>query len=577
MTRSPADVAATFCATLVDEWVRAGVTDAVVSPGSRSTPLALALAADSRLRVHVHHDERAAGFVALGLGLATGRPAVVLTTSGTAAVELHPAVVEAHHARVPLVAVTADRPPELREVGSPQTIDQQRLFGTAVRWFHDPGPPEVSGSAAWRPLAVRVVHEALGGPGRPPGPVQLNLAFREPLIGSPGVLPAGRDGGRPWVSRTSSGLAPDTGDVDALAAIAAGRRVLVVAGGAIDDPVAVLDAAATLGWPVLADPRSGCRAPATAGIAHADAALRDERIAAALAPDVVLRLGEPPASKVLQHWLAHQSGWQVGVDRWGAVFDPDQRLDARIVASPGRLLGALADCTSPSPRSWASRWAAVDAGVASALDGALRACGAATEPGVARDVLRSLPDGSTLVVSSSMPVRDLEWFSAPRDGVRVLANRGANGIDGVVSSAVGVALAGGPTAVLVGDVAFLHDTNALLGLVARPVSLTIVVVDNRGGGIFSFLPQAAALEPERFEQLFGTPHQVDLLGLAAAHGVVGVEVGDAPDVAAAVRSAVDGGGARLVVVRSDRAENLRVHEALQAAVAAAMADLTLDG
>jgi 2-succinyl-5-enolpyruvyl-6-hydroxy-3-cyclohexene-1-carboxylate synthase len=525
----------------------------------------------------VHHDERAAGFVALGIGLATGCPAVVLTTSGTAAVELHPAVVEAHHARVPLLAVTADRPPELRDVGAPQTIDQHRLFGAAVRWFHDPGPPEASGSAAWRPLAVRAVHEALGAAGRPPGPVQLNLPFREPLIGAPGPLPAGRAGGRPWVGRSRPTAAPDAGDVDALAAITAGRRVLVVAGGAIDDPVAVLDAAATLGWPVVADPRSGCRAPATAGIAHADAALRVERVATALVPDVVLRLGDPPASKVLQQWLADLSAWQVGVDRWGAVFDPDQRLDARVVAGPGRLLGALARCTAPAPPTWAATWAAVDAGVASSLDAALRGFGAATEPGVARDVLRALPEGSTLVVSSSMPVRDLEWFAPPREGVRVLANRGANGIDGVVSSAVGVALGGGPTAVLVGDVAFLHDTNALLGSVTRPVSLAIVVVDNRGGGIFSFLPQAAALEPTRFEQLFGTPHDVDLLALAAAHGVPGVEVRDAAAVASALHAAVDGGGVRLVVVRSDRAENVRVHEALQAAVATALAGLALDG
>lgn len=206
-----ADVQATFAATLVDEWVRAGVTDAVVAPGSRSTPLLLALTSrSSSIRVHVFLDERSAGFFAVGLGMATGRPAVVVTTSGTAAVELHPAVVEASHAGVPLLAVTADRPWELRDVGAPQTIDQTALFGRAVRWFADPGVPDAASSPAWRSLAARAVVEAVVGR----GPVHLDLPFREPLVGHPGPLPPGRPDGAPWhgpPARSASSSAPGTG------------------------------------------------------------------------------------------------------------------------------------------------------------------------------------------------------------------------------------------------------------------------------------------------------------------------------------------------------------------------------
>jgi len=571
----PADVAATFCATLVDEWVRAGLTDAVVCPGSRSTPMALALAADGRLVLHVHHDERAASFLALGLAMATGRPAVVLTTSGTAAVELHPAVVEAHHARLPMVVCTADRPPELRDVGAPQTIDQVHLFGRSVRWFAEPGVPDLAAASRWRPLAARAVAEALGAP---PGPVHLNLSFREPLVGVAADLPPGRAGDRPWTRRPPAAGPPSSADVAALASALDGRRVLVVAGGAIDDPDGVLAVAQRLGWPVVADPRSGCRVRDAVVVSHADAVLRHLPSASALRPDVVLRCGTPPASKVLAQWLAGLDAWQVGVDTWGAVLDPDGVLDSVVTAEPGALGRALADQgIGRSPDGWLSSWARADATAGESIAASLTGdrCGdQPTEPLVAADVVAALPDGTTLIVSSSMPVRDVEWYSAPRDGVRVLANRGANGIDGVVSTAVGVALAGGPTAVLIGDVAFLHDTNALLGLDDRAVDLTIVVVDNRGGGIFSFLPQASTVDPAVFESLFGTPHDVDLAALAAAHGLVTLEVHDGAALAETVRTSMATGGVRLVVVRTDRSANPAAHDRIHTAVARALDDPT---
>jgi 2-succinyl-5-enolpyruvyl-6-hydroxy-3-cyclohexene-1-carboxylate synthase len=568
------DVAATFCATLVDEWARAGVAHAVVAPGSRSTPLALALAADGRLAVHVHHDERAAGYLALGIGRATGRPAVVLTTSGTAAVELHPAVVEAHHAQVPLVAVTADRPPELRDVGAPQTIDQAHLYGRAVRWYAEPGVPDGAARAHWRPLAARAV---LAAAGSPPGPVHLNLSFREPLVGEAGELPPGRPTGVAWHGAPPAGPAVTALDAGALADAVRGRRGLIVAGGEVANADAVHALAARLRWPVLADPRSGCRVPRPGTVSHADALLRHDALANRLRPEVVLRLGSPPASKVLGRWLAASDAWQLAVTAHGARHDPDGTLAALLVAEPGafcaRLLGDVggAGAATGAPDGWYEAWTAADAEAASAIREVLAGHAEPTEPAVARDVVTAVPHGGHLVVSSSMPVRDVEWYAAPREGLTVHANRGANGIDGVVSTGIGVALgSGAPTAVLVGDVAFLHDANALAGAARRGVHLAVVVVDNDGGGIFSFLPQAGALDAERFELLFGTPHGTDLAALAGAHGAAARRLDRQAEVGPAVAGALALGGVHVLLVGTDRGKNVAVHDEIHAAVAEAL-------
>jgi len=571
-----ATVTATFCATLVDEFVRAGITDAVVSPGSRSTPMALALAADARLDLHVHHDERAAAFVALGLGLASGRPAIVLTTSGTAAVELHPAIVEAHHAKVPLLAITADRPPELQNVGAPQTIDQTRLFGNAVRAFHDPGVPSIDMRDRWRSVAAQAVLDTLGAPH---GPVHLNLAFREPLVGTADALPTARPGGGPWHGR--SGPRPDATAVDAGAVADAvqGRRGVIIAGGGIDLPEAVHALAIALHWPVIADPRSGCRLTRPATISHFDAILRVPEQAALLEPEVILRLGSLPASKVLAQWLAASSAWQLGIETDGTRFDPDHVLSSLIAVEPSafcmRLIGELdldRSSAPPPPDEWYDRWTAADAEAASTIRATLAEHREPNEPAIARDVVASMPAGSHLVVSSSMPIRDVEWYAAPREGLTIHANRGANGIDGVISTAVGVALVtNAPTAVLVGDIAFLHDSNALLGVTGRGIDLVVVVIDNDGGGIFSFLPQATALPPARFEQLFGTPHGVDPAAIAAAHGVKVTRVESQSDLGRAVAGAAAKGGVHAIVVKTDRRANVAIHHELHAAIADALA------
>ena len=562
------DVAATFCATLVDTWVAGGLTRAVVAPGSRSTPLALALAGDSRVAVTVHHDERSAGFVGLGVGLATGVPAVVLTTSGTAAVEVHPAVVEAHQAGVPLIVCTADRPGHLRDLGAPQTIDQRNLYGVAARAFLDPGVPRWEDASGWRAFATGVWDAA----GDPPGPVQVNLAFAEPLVGAALDLP---DGPVPESGPRVGG--PTDADAERLADLVSGRLGVIVAGGGVRDPGGVAAHAAQLGWPVLADARSGCRIPAATTVAHADALLRHPPFARWARPEVVVRVGSLLASKVVGSWfdgLADDGGvTQIGVTTTGMRYDPGGSLTEVITAEPGALAAAVAarEPAGADP-GWLAGWRTADDLAAGVLAGALDSAGGdggCSEPAVARTVARVLPPGTHLVVSSSMPVRDLEWYAEPRHALVVHANRGANGIDGVVSTALGVALgSGSPVVALVGDVAMVHDTTALVALAQRGVDLTVVVVDNDGGGIFSFLDQARLLDDGVFEELFGTPHGVDLAGVATAMGLPATEVGSPGELAAAVATrSQPGQGASMLVVRTDRAGNVAVHQALHAAVA----------
>jgi 2-succinyl-5-enolpyruvyl-6-hydroxy-3-cyclohexene-1-carboxylate synthase len=572
----PADIQATFAATLVDEWLRCGVRHAVVCPGSRSTPLALALSERPEVALQVHHDERSGAFVALGLGLATGRPAVVLTTSGTAAAELHAAVVEADLAGVPLLACTADRPPELRDVGAPQAIDQVHLFGRAVRWFGDPGVPDMASAGRWRAFAGRAYAATLGAR---PGPVHLNLPFREPLVGAAGALPHGRDDGRPWVA-TVAAAAPTaaTGagvpaELDHLAGSAgtAGRQGVIVAGAAPVDGAAVHRLAETLGWPVLAEPRSPAWIPAATAVVHLDAILRSPRAADGLRPEAILRVGAPGASRVVNEWLAASGADEavVGAPGWS---DPAATAATVVDGPPAAVLSALASRPpGRAPASWLQRWRAASAAAATAVASALAREPNPSEPAIARDVVAALPDGARLVVASSMPVRDVERYAAPRHGVAVTANRGANGIDGTVSTAVGLAIgSGAPTGLLIGDLAFLHDSNGLLGVAARDVDLVCVVVDNDGGGIFSFLPQARAVPAERFDTLFGTPHGLDLVALAAAYGVDARSLGPDEEVGAAVREAAAKGGVHILVVRTDRAANVGVHARVDGAAAAAV-------
>ncbi len=532
--------------------------------------MAVALTAHDGMNVQVHHDERAAGFMALGIGIATGHPAVVLTTSGTAAVELHPAIVEAHHAAVPMIAVTADRPPELQRVGAPQTIDQRELFGGAVRWFVDPGPPQDQFREGWRQLGADVVYAARRGI---PGPVHLNLAFREPLLGEPGDLPAAAMSPEPEMPRFGlldeqlGSLAPMV--VACRGVIVAGSRTVVADDRCADDLAAVLELAQRTGWPVLADHLSGARVDHERVVSAFDPMLRDARVATTLRPDVVIRIGGLLASRVTNEWLAASGAEQIAIDRWGVCPDPDHVVGTSFPVDVGEACRQLASLPrlAAAPDDWTDRWRAAEVAARAAIDDTISG-----EPAVAGAVAASVGAGGALVVSSSMPVRDLEWFTAACPDVRVVSNRGANGIDGVVSTAVGIACTGMPTVCLVGDVAFLHDTNAMVGLARRGLDLAVVVIDNDGGGIFSFLAQAEALPLDRFELLFGTPHGADLVGLARAHGLDASRVVDAAAVAEALTTWRRSGGAAVIVVDSDRDANVEVHRRINDAVAAAVSN-----
>jgi 2-succinyl-5-enolpyruvyl-6-hydroxy-3-cyclohexene-1-carboxylate synthase len=638
---SVADANRRLALTLVDELARAGLRDACLAPGSRSAPLALALAEHPAIRLHVHLDERSAAFFALGAAKAAGRPAAVLCTSGTAAANLHPAVVEADHSRAPLLVLTADRPPELRGTGANQAIDQVKLFGDGVRWFCEVGAPDSTAAGRddrgagryWRSLASRAWAAAAGPPA---GPVHLNLAFAEPLLPDPldGEPAPGRPDGAPWTLAARPSLSPGPEETGALADAVRDhpRGLLVVGWGASLRPAAMDAFVSATGWPVLADPLSGARR-GPAAISTYDSLLRVEAFAAEHRPDLVVRIGAGPTSKVLTGWL-DDSISQIVVDPEAGWADPGRAASQRLVADPSSLLHPVAATLSggpgpadpgaatppgrdpasttrnavagmppgpgqtggfppgeparagrdPDARSlaagadlaaasgaWMGRWRAADTVARRTLDELLDGMEEPFEGRVARDLVAALPAGATLLVGSSMPVRDVDTFAAPREGLRLLANRGASGIDGLVATALGAAAAGGgPTAALLGDLAFLHDASSVLGAARRSPGAVLVVCDNDGGGIFSFLPQARLPAP-CFESLFGTPHGLDLAELATAARIPAQRVTKASALLPALDRALASGRTEVLLVPSDRDANLARHREATAAVAAAYA------
>ncbi len=540
--------------TLVDELVRGGVTDAVLAPGSRSAPLAFALhAADAagQLRLHVRIDERSAGFLALGLAKASGRPVPVVTTSGTAAVNLHPAVVEASHAHVPLLLLTADRPPELRGSGANQTIDQLKLYGEAVRLFVEVGAPEVGQGSYWRSLACRALSTALGDLGAAPGPVHLNLAFRDPLVPSNGDLEPGRPDGASWTHRVARVDVRDDPSENLPE-----RTVVVLGDGG--HAAEALALASRCRFPVVAEPSSGAAGPMVIGAA--EMLLGVPGWLEAHLPERVLVVGRPTLSRAVGRLLA--SAPCDVVAEHGSWSDAGH-VASRVLPAVPRVEAPVGDGRHPGQGEWAQGW--VEAGQA-ARDVVEAVLGEdLSEPAVAAEVLAGAQ--GLVVVGSSKPVRDL-LLAGGREGVRVLANRGAAGIDGLVSTAVGAALAdGGPTLALLGDLTFLHDSN---GLVIGPdeprPDLTVVVVNNDGGAIFGLLEQGAPEHADAFERVFGTPHGVDLASLCAATGTPHALV----TTRAELREALVFGGIRVVEVRTDRTAAIDLDRRLRAAVAAAV-------
>jgi len=572
----------------VAELAAAGVRDAVVCPGSRSTPMALALRASPDLRVRVLYDERAAGFFALGMARVSRRPVVLLTTSGTAAVELSPAVVEASLSRAPLVVLTADRPVELRDRGAPQTIDQVRLYGTAAKWSTE--LPLLDGERVtldhWRWVAGRAAAVAATGPA---GPVHVNLPFREPLLPDASLEPDGHAPGQPFAEVLAGARSLADADLEALAGRFRGAARGLIIAGPDDDPslpAVLADLARAAGFPILADPLSGLRTgphDRSLVVARGDLLVRPGAWIDGHAPDLVVRTGAMPTSKPVLELLAAVRPGLVVIDGDAGFREaagvPATYVHADAARTAAALAARLAATGTATPETWSRAWLEADAAASAAM---IRWLAALDEPfeGAPWPLLaEALPDGGILWASSSMPVRDADtWLPSTGRAVTVRSNRGANGIDGVVSTALGAAAAsGGPVAAVVGDLAFLHDLNALVAARLHHVSATIVLVNNDGGGIFSFLPQArpgvpvpGSGLPEHYEELFGTPHGIDVGPAVAAlggdHRVVGHrELDDA------IRASVGRRGVTVLELRTDRGRNLELHRDVAAVVQAELA------
>ena len=549
------------CWRIVDELARGGMEHACVSPGSRSTPLALALWRHPGVRIHVHLDERSSAFFALGLAKATGRPVAIACTSGTAAAEFLPAVVEASMARVPLVVLTADRPPELRGVGANQTIDQVDLYGRHVRWAADaPVPGEAPEASTWRDLATRALGSALG---LPPGPVHVNLPFREPLV--PADAPALDVGGvEPYA--VPQGTEPEPEHVQALLdELRSHERGIVLAGSLRTAAPAVAGLASVLAWPLVAEPTSGLRIPGA--VSTGSLLLGDPDFASAHVPEVVLQVGAAPTSRAGLA-LVGEAPRLLIVDPDRLVADPHRRAAKTWSVDAEALADRAARALEPRDETkWLRTWRAADASARRAIDAAMDAWPAPSEARVARDVAAALPSGATLVVASSMPVRDLDAVMDARDDLRVLANRGASGIDGFVSTVLGVSASGSPTVALSGDLSLLHDVGSLVWNGRRGHAAVLVVLNNDGGTIFSYLAQRDLPE---LETLFTTPHATDLAAVCEAAGAGHALVVHADDLLPAVERALSVGGVQVVEVPLDRERDISRHAELRAAVTGAV-------
>jgi 2-succinyl-5-enolpyruvyl-6-hydroxy-3-cyclohexene-1-carboxylate synthase len=579
----PTNANTALASAFVEELARGGVRQAVLSPGSRSTPLAVALWRRPEIDVTVIVDERSAAFFALGAAQTTRSPVAMLCTSGTAATNYHPAICEADESAIPLVALTADRPPELRGIGAGQTIDQLKLFGSAVRWFCEVGTHEAddAGLLHYRSVACRALAAACGE--QRSGPVHLNLPWREPLapVAVEGAVVAtdplaleGRDG-RPLTAVTTIDMEPSAFLLDEVAGhIGDAKSGAIVAGRQLDpelrEPLAHL--ARVAGFPILAEPNSQLRfGPHDRShvVSTYDLLLRDEGFRETVRPDLVLRVGAMPTSKPLRSWLTECGADQIVVDPSCGWDEPTNRAAAILRADPTELAAGWATRLESEDRPAPQRWLDADRAAREAIESAL-AGPELSEPALHLALGRAHRDGDLVYTASSMPIRDQEAFLPPSDtDALFLCNRGANGIDGLVSSAIGAAHASGrPTTVLTGDLGLLHDVGGLAALRDVSTPVRIVVIDNDGGGIFGFLPQAEALPGTEFEALLGTPRSLDTAKAAELFDLPHrrIESLEAlPDALAA--------GTGLIEVRTDRTANVALHRDLARAVSAALVAL----
>jgi len=580
----PTNANTALASAFVEELARGGLRHAVLSPGSRSTPLAVALWRQPEIDVTVIVDERSAAFFALGAAQASGVPVAILCTSGTAAASFHPAICEANESAVPLVVLTADRPPELRGIGAGQTIDQIKLYGSSVRWFCEVGTHEANddGLLHYRATACRALAAARGEPR--PGPVHLNLPWREPLAPLPveGAVTAsdplaleGRNE-RPLTAVTRIDLEPSAFLLDEVAGhIGDAIAGVIVAGRQLDpelrEPLAHL--ARVAGMPILAEPTSQLRC-GPHGRSHVitayDLLLRDEHFANSTVPDLVLRFGEMPTSKPLRAWLTGSGADEIVVDPYCGWNEPTRRAAAILRADPTELAsGWAARLERGESRAAPERWIEAEEKACGALDRILAESGEITEPGLHRALGGAHGDGELVYTASSMPIRDQEAFlpSSATDAL-FLSNRGANGIDGLVSSGIGAAHASGrPTTIVTGDLGLLHDVGGLAALREIETPVRIVVIDNDGGGIFGFLPQQEALPGDEFEALLGTPRGVSAEKAASLFDMPHRRLESLDDLPEALAA-----GTGLIEVKTDREANVELHRRLAEAVSQAISN-----
>lgn len=560
----------------VDELARSGLRAVCIAPGSRSTPLAVAFAQHPDIQVYSLIDERSAAFFALGLGLASGQPAAVLCSSGTATANFHPAVIEAYYAHVPLLVLTADRPPELRDSGANQTIDQVKMYGDHVLWAVDAALPESDPAPlalrSLRTLACRAYATAAG---IPPGPVHLNFPFRKPL--EPVPVPTdvtdkpgfeGRSDGQPFTRFARPVLQPPPAQTDAIAdAIRAARRGIIVCGVQCpggDFPQAVAQLAQAAGYPIFADAASGVRFGIQSDliIGAYDSFVND----AWFAPDLVLHFGAMPTSGVLETYFNSQSSARrIAISDTGVWSDASHRLDDFLWAESALMCRRLAehltnDASFVPAADWLGQIRAAEENHWRAVESARS--GEFFDGLVLADVVDLLPPGALLFVGNSLPVRHLDQFGKPGEkALRIFANRGASGIDGVLSSALGAAAASDqPLTLVIGDLSFYHDMNGLMAIKRLGIRATIVLLNNDGGGIFNRLPIAQFDPP--FTELFITPHGLDF---EPAVRMYGLEYSRAHDRAAfrqQFAAALSAGSAVVIEVPTDGQRDLQLRRTL---------------
>ncbi|UXO87230.1 MULTISPECIES: 2-succinyl-5-enolpyruvyl-6-hydroxy-3-cyclohexene-1-carboxylic-acid synthase [Bacillus] len=555
----------TYIGRLMDEFVQGGVKEAVVCPGSRSTPLAMLALAHQDIHVHVLVDERSAAFYALGLAKASQSPVLLICTSGTAAANFYPAIVEAHYSRVPLIVLTADRPHELREVGAPQAIDQQFLFGKFVKWFTDLALPEESQMMLRyvQTAAARANHMSMQ---EPKGPVQVNVPLREPLLPDLSIDPFAREeSDTKKVLASGQAFPNDRVMSEIVTALNQSKKGMIVAGElhTQEEKEAVLRLSKALHLPILADPlsllRNGHENKELIIDAY-DSLLKDEALQQHLLPDMIIRFGPMPVSKPLFKWLEkHAEVQQIVVDAAGGLRDPGLSASYVIESTVSAFVeAALNQAEKCEETSFLNRWQNANSSfrthAARYSDEDL-----SFEGNVYRQLQHLLPKESVLFIGNSMPIRDVDtFFETQSKPFRMMANRGANGIDGVVSTALGTyAAVKQPVTLVIGDLSFYHDMNGLLAAKLMDIPLTVVLINNDGGGIFSFLPQAS--DEPYYEKLFGTPTGLNFEYASKLYGGTYSKPATKQELHDVYMAHIDEPGLHLIEIETDRHSRVDKH------------------